>query len=484
MASKKSRAARRSATTQRAGAAIARNTGTAHPGMDVARPPVSRPVTGAALPLAQPFTFTWSRIQTITVALLVVAALGLYFFRLGEPNRYVYDEVYHAYTAMQLAAGNADAYVWYTKVPEQDKGVAYEWTHPAFAKLPMEAGVLLFGANSFGWRFASAIFGALGIGAFYVLGYVLFDRTIALLATGMLLFDGLWFVQSRTAMNDIFVVFFLLLGYIAFRFYLGYDDRRRWLPLWLSGVALGFAIGSKWSGFYSLGFMGLIATVREARRYLKHRGEGWLRPLLTLAGAFVAVPFAIYLGVYIQFFWMGHTLAQWVELQRQMWYYHTSLKATHAWASSPWTWPLMIKPVWYYVNYLGDNIQNVFAMGNPLIWWAFLPAIVFVGSRWRDGKFRSISLGLVLLGFLGQWLPWFASPRIAFLYHFLPSLPFGVLAVAYALAQLLRNQRLLVVGYLAAVVIVFVYFYPQYSALTVSRDFAEQHYWLSSWQPR
>lgn len=424
-----------------------------------------------------------SRPHLITLFVLTLCALGLYLWRLDQPKRYVYDEVYHAYTAAQLAAGNADAYVWYTHVPATDKGVAYEWTHPAFAKLAMQAGILLFGDNSFGWRIASAVFGAAGVGMLYALGCLLFDQTVGLLAAGLLLFDGMWFVQSRTAMNDVFVVFFILLAYYAFAFYLGSSDSKRWLPLWLTGIALGFGIAAKWSALYSFGMMGAIAAVRETALYFGRKGASPGPSLLVLMGSFVVLPLAIYVGSYVQFFAMGHTLAEWRELQRQMWEYHTNLKATHTWQSSAWSWPLMITPVWYYVDYQKDTVANIWAIGNPLIWWAFLPAIVVAALRWRDGRYRSVGLGLVLLGFVGQWLPWFFSPRISFLYHMLPSMPFGCLAIAYTLGQL-SKQRRLVASYLAAVLIAFIFFFPQYSAWPVSPAYAKQHYWLSSWQPR
>ncbi|MBV9789477.1 MAG: phospholipid carrier-dependent glycosyltransferase, partial [Chloroflexi bacterium] len=285
---------------------------------------------------------SWTRLDTYVLALAIVCALALYFWRLDVPSRYIYDEVYHAYTAAELAAGNGDAYRWDTSVPEEDKAlkVAYEWSHPAFAKLPMELGIKIFGNNSFGWRFASAIFGALGIGIMYALGRTLFNRLVGLFGTVLLLFDGMWFVQSRTAMNDVFLVCFLMLAYIAFYFYLN-TTTRRWRFLWLTGIALGFAAATKWSSAYSIGLLGLVAGLREIKLTIVDPGserspKAILGALGTLIGAWLIVPFAIYIGSYVQFFMMGNTLADWRELQWQMWWYHSNLKATHAWASRWW----------------------------------------------------------------------------------------------------------------------------------------------------
>lgn len=452
-------------------------------------------------PLSQPIATSavarWTQLDTQIMLLAVVCALALYIFRLDRPGRYIYDEVYHAYTAAKLAAGIRDPYMFNTVVPPEDKEVYkvhYEWSHPALAKPLMQTGIWLFGNNSFGWRFASAIFGALGIGIMYTLGRTLFDRTVALIGTGLLLFDGLWFVQSRTAMNDVFLVCFLMLAYLSFYLYLSRLDARRWLWLAAVGVALGLAVATKWSALYSIGLIGLVAGLREARRGLLLLRERPVRALgvslgalVGLVGLLLAVPAVLYIGGYFQFFLMGYTLKDWRELQWQMWNYHSTLEACHDWASPWWSWPLLIKPVWYHVaNNPDGTVENVFAMGNPLIWWLFLPAMFFAVYCWWRSDFRSIALGVVLLAFFGQWLPWALSPRISYFYHMLPSVPFACLALAYSLQQLGqrgRSGQRLALGYLGLVCVAFLFFYSHYTALPVSAAYTNVHYWLPTWVP-
>ena len=74
------------------------------------------------------------------------------------------------------------------------------------------------------------------------------------------------------------------------------------------------------------------------------------------------------------------------------------------------------------------------------------------------------------------------SPRISFMYHMLPSVPFGCLAIAYALHRL-REPRVAVLGYLVPVAIVFIYFFPIYAAWPITREYLEQHYWIAGWKP-
>ena len=447
------------------------------------------PAVGAGAARAGPAA-AGVRLDALVVALVVACAAALYFWRLDQPPAYIYDEVYHAYTAAQLAAGNADAYLWNTSVPEADRarGVAYEWVHPALAKLPMQAGVRLWGDTPFGWRFASAVFGAAGVGLLYLLGRTLFDRTVALLAAALLLLDGLWFVQARTAMNDVFVVCFLLLAYLLFARYLRSAPGRRGRPLWLCGLALGLAVATKWSAVYSLGLLAVVAAGREAWLLRTGAERSAVRALLTPVAVFVAVPAAVYLGGYAQFFLMGHTLAEWRELQGQIWRYHSTLAACHDWASPAWTWPFLLRPVWYHTAGFADGtVANVFAMGNPLLWWAFPSAVAVAGVLWAAGRFRALGLGLLLLGFLGQWAPWLGSPRIAYLQHMLPSLPFACLAVGYLLGRGWRGwrgrARPLVAAYLACAALAFLFFYSHYAAVPVSAEYTRLHYWLPTWQP-
>lgn len=466
-----------------------------------------RPVPIAPAPVAvePPSPIRWVQRDWLIVLGLVLFSLVFYFWRLDAVKGFYFDEVYHAFTASELAKGNADAYLW-DKTPPP--GVAYEWTHPALSKLLMQASIKVFGDNEIGWRGGLAIFGALGIGLMYAMGRVMFNRGVGLFAAALLLMDGLWYTQSRIGMNDVFLATFIMAGYLAFFLYLRGPAPRSRRYLWLTGAMLGAALATKWSAAYSFPLLGGIAALREL--WLLVRGwrtdpamlETTMLPRIggraawrirvhrlvaipvTLAGAFVVVPGIIYMLAYSQFFLMGHDFSQWKELQRQMYYYHTGLKATHPWASRWWTWPLMLKPVWYYSNQDAQgNVANIYGMGNPLIWWAFLPAVFYAALEWVDSKFKAMALAVVLLGFLGNWLPWMLSPRISFMYHMLPSVPFGVLAIAFALSKL-RAPRIAVAGYLVPVLVAFIYFFPLYSAWPVTRAYNDQHMWIAGWRPR
>lgn len=456
-----------------------------------ARPPASTagraaPTTGLAAWFAQ--APAW--LDYVLPACLFVAALALFLPRLATPPQYIYDEVYHAYTAGQYVAGNADAYVWYTQAPRS--GVAYEWTHPPLGKLLIAGGIAVFGDNSFGWRYASALFGAIGVVVVYWLGLRLTGkRPVALLGAAFLLVDGLYFVQSRTGMPDVMVLVFTAAALASCYGYLtAPPDRVRW-PLLRTGALMGLAVATKWNGAYAAAFIGLVALWRGWRVWRESQGRrprpealaGVRQHLIWVPVGLVALPLAIYLASYGPFFLTGHSFGQFVELQRQMYYYHTHLKATHAYASQWWEWPLALRPVWYYTNRTGDTVANIYANGNPLLYWAFLPAVLWVSWRWWAK--RRMALVVLWIGFFGQWLPWAVSPRLAFVYHFLPAVPFGCLAVAVALADLWERDarwRAVAAAYVAVVVAAFVFFFPIYAALPLTPERFDLRMWLSSWR--
>ena len=140
--------------------------------------------------------------------------------------------------------------------------------------------------------------------------------------------------------------------------------------------------------------------------------------------------------------------------------------------------------MWYGASYTNTTMSMAYAQGNPLLFWAFVPAVAGVCARlWRKGD----AAGLVVLaiGFFGQWLPWALVPRPAFIYHFLPSAPFGCLAVAMVLASGWRRGgpwRAVSVAYVAAVVAAFAFFYPIYSCLPITPEAYERRLWLDSWR--
>lgn len=365
--------------------------------------------------------------RKILIVILILAAF-LRLFRLDYPNAYVFDEVYHAFTAKEYLKGSKEAWEWLSTPPP---GVAFEWTHPPLAKELMTASMFIVrSTDAWAWRLPGALLGILSVYLIYLIAKKLFDNEwVTLISAFLFSIDGLNFVQSRTGMNDIYLVTFTLLSLLFLL-------KKRFF---LSSIFFGLAISSKWSAIYYLGMVVLIIVYQLIKDFKHKKTFNFLKNLLNFS-YFIFIPSLIYLATYIPFFLLKHDWSQFVELHRQMYYYHTHLKATHDYASSWWSWPLNLYPVWYYVQYYPNgSLSNIFTSGNPLLFWMGTGSIIL--TIWDFLKTKSFGLFIILLGFFVFWLPWAISPRIMFLYHFSPSVPFLCIALGYQIHTLFEQSK-------------------------------------------
>ncbi len=123
------------------------------------------------------------------------------------------------------------------------------------------------GQFAFSWRIVGVLFGALMAACLYLLVRILFRRrTVGLLVALFSLIDGMFFAQSRIAMNDTYVGGFLLLAYLLFALMWLVWKRRAafWLGMPLLGVILGLALASKWVAFYAMASIGILILIRSA----------------------------------------------------------------------------------------------------------------------------------------------------------------------------------------------------------------------------
>ena len=154
------------------------------------------------------------------------------------------------------------------------------------------------------------------------------------------------------------------------------------------------------------------------------------------------------------------------ELHAQMFGYHFNLTAGHASSSPWWSWPLALKPTWFFNGtYDADQIAVIYNGGNPILFWAGIPALIACAIlAWKR---RSAALVLVVAAFAFQYVPWIRIERATFAYHYLTAVIFAMIAVAYVVDELLRRPawRDLAIGYLALVVIVGIVVFPLGSAL-------------------
>jgi len=387
------------------------------------------------------------------VFLLLVATL-LRFWRLGEPPKQFFDEIYYARTAQEYLTGRP----------------IYEWTHPPLSKLLVAGSVRLFGFTPWGWRFASALAGVLEVAALYALGcVVLRDPRKGLTVAALGSWDGLLLVESRIAKPEIFLLLFCTAASAAW--WTGLRTRR---PGWYlaAGLCAGAAVATKWTGLTSVGVL-LVASLLA-----------WRRGDLAVPGvnfaALLLLPAIPYTASYLPHLLRGETLGDLVRLHENMYRYHSSLVATHPYASRWWSWPLLLRPMWYHYEAHSGIMTGIFAVGNPAVWWAILPAVGFVA--WRMARGSHPADPFILAGFLLSYLPYAFIGRLLFIYHMLPALPFAYLAIAEALDGVERRMgREWRRAYLLLVALVFAFQLPILVAYPMPARWLRWWIWMPTW---
>ena len=390
-------------------------------------------------------------------------------------NGTYFDEVYHARTAYEYLQSVSP----------------YETSHPPLGKLLIACGIAVFGMNPFGWRIAGCLCGIAMIPVLYWIAKYLFgDERKALLAVALLSFDFMHFTQSRIALIDAPAVLLIMLMYaLMYRYY---NSTTQELPypralhqLAVCGVVLGFGISVKWTAVYAalgLAVLFLIALIRRHKQ-----GESAFRTCLWCVLFFGVIPMTIYFLSYIPYYIADPATPAWkifLENQIYMLTYHSGLDAVHTF-SSPWyTWPLILRPMWYYgaKALAADGLtSSIVAMGNPIVWWCgTLCAVLLLFKR---KKTRADVF--ILIGFSSQYLPWALISRISFIYHYFAAVPFIILALISVLGSAeryhLHFKRVAAVLLIGSAVL-FVMFYPVLSGYTIDRSYVMQALtWFPQW---
>jgi dolichyl-phosphate-mannose--protein O-mannosyl transferase len=429
----------------------------------------------------------WTRADLVAITALVLLAAVIRLIGLAHPQELIFDETYYAKDAC-----------WYVNASEAlcERAADAPEVHPPMGKWLIGIGIKLFGFDSFGWRISAAVAGTFTVALLYLLARRLFRSTFAAtISAGLLAFDFLHFVQSRTSMLDIFVPLFGVAG-----FYFLVLDRDRLLELgptsglrdrhWrlAAGACFGAAVATKWSGGLLLVTAVALTVVWElsARSDLRNgdRMRAFLRSeTLSIVLFFLVVPVLIYGLSYAGRVGGSVTTAPWKQgsVTRGLWDhhdymldFHRNLTSTHSYQSPSWSWLLLKRPVSYY--FCSDSTTppcpeptepgdygEVFAAGNPFVWWTSILALAFVAYRWIRKRNMAGPEGLILAGFVLSYIPWLVLDRPAvFIFYLLPTIPFMCLALAYVATRIGRSWEAItaIALFSVATVGVFTFYYP------------------------
>ena len=401
--------------------------------------------------------------RPVPVAILLgLVAEALFLVRLSVPHILVFDETHYVPAArtMLALAGPANG------------------EHPLLAKVLIAAGIALFGDNAFGWRFMSTLAAtAVVVGVFAILQLGYGRVRTSLVGAAFVLLNFTVYVQARIAMLDGFMAAFIVAGIALFL----WTMRRGGWPRWLAtAIVFGLGVGCKWAALPYAGLAGLVflwLKREDARRF----------PGIALvpgALAFGMVCALAYFATFLPAFFYAHdamTLRRLLPFQLDMYRQQTQVLPPHTYQSRWWTWPLDLRPIWYLYEPADGAQRGILLLGNPVVMWGGLVAVVACGWAWVEtGDRRPLAASLLWLFSLAIWA---AIPKsLGFYYYYYPSTIFLCLALACAFDHWRMRLPHWDEAVLAAAAVLFVWFFPILSAQALaSPDAFHRWTWFDSW---
>jgi dolichyl-phosphate-mannose-protein mannosyltransferase len=383
-----------------------------------------------------------ARANALRALILGVASLLLFTARLGTPS-YIFDELYYVPSARALLHGTVD--------PSPG--------HPPLGKELIAISMKTFGDNPFGWRFSSALAGAISVvGVFYLALLLLDSASLGLLAAVLTVLNNFTFVMARVAMAEVFIIMFAVTGVAAWLAAVKGINPGRMLAL--AGVLLGCAVAVKWSAAVILAVVGATTLVLWIR---KQRYVG----MLYAAFCICFVPVFTY---YLSYWPLCHSQ-------------HVALSISQVASSAKFILELhhhapgdlAINSFWYQWVFRTDPERALnYMVGNWAVCWLGLVALLFCAYRFV--KKPALAEGIVIALYAGSLFQW-AIIRRPFTYYYYYSIAatFLCLAIPTALRRSpdyrVSGVRVSLVCVVAAAVI-FLVFYPKMTSLEAPWDCA------------
>lgn len=425
--------------------------------------------------------------------ILIVTSIATHFAFFGHPNQVVFDEVHFG---KFVSAYYTHSY--------------YFDIHPPLGKLMVAGFAKLFDFQpeySFAQigqsfpdnkyltlRFLPTLAGTLLPIVIFLLALELgFSSSGAFGAGALIVLENALLTQSRYILLDMFLLVF---GFAALLFYFKYRNHRKFSHLAWMGVFTGLSVSIKWTGLGFLGFAGAIELFDIAKQ------RDWNLPRLAQKAVFfILVPLVIYFSVFAVHFSLltksgegdafmspnfqkENLIQKFVELNKEMYHANATLDATHPYSSKWYTWPFMIRPIYYWLgtSTTSPTEQKVYLIGNPLIWWASTIAVFYfllsaIGKKFKENK----TVLILLAGWAVNYLPFIGIGRVMFLYHYMAALIFAILLLAYLIDQA-KNPRRAWIAFLALAALLFVYFAPLSYGLPLEAQSFQNRMWLPSWE--
>ena len=450
--------------------------------------------------------------------LLIILAVSIatHFAFFGHPNQIVFDEVHfgkfisgyythqyyfdiHPPLGKLIIAGFAKLFDFKPEFSFANIGESFpDNVYLALRFLPTLAGTLL------------------PLVVFFLALELRFSRWGAFTAGMFVALENALVTQSRFILLDSFL---LLFGFGALACYFRWRNSAlkatsyKLQALWLVGAGIlgGMAISIKWTGLSFLALPLIIEAVDGSTSLTTSVFRSrTLRAAPKIIASLILVPVILYYAVFALHFSLltrsgpGDAFMSWefqktlsgssasaredirpatmpekfLELNVEMYRSNQRLTSGHPYSSSWYSWPLMIRSIFYWV----DGNERIYLLGNPLLWWLTTVAIIVaLLTLFYGTASRSMVLPVLLGGYLLNLLPFIGIKRVMFLYHYLTALVFGILILAFIIDRS-RNARAIALSVIAAVAVLFIFFAPLSYGLSLTEPAYYYRVWLSSWR--
>ena len=321
---------------------------------------------------------------------------------------------------------------------------------------------------------------------------------LAGLAGLFLAIDGVALTESRIGLLDVFIGFFATVTLYCLvrdrewsrarlaRKMAGTRPGARaphaTFRFWLlaAGIALGLTCSIKWSGLYLVAASGIVVVTWDTLALRRVRARAWFLEGTVAQGVsdfLHMVPAAVAVYVACWWSWFTHPGAYmhgWAESQlkhggsvpvpwlpghvndsvlynindfiayhQRTYEFHVGLAAAHPYQSKPSGWLLQTRPTSFFWQekaqvpqtcWDGECIQAITSIGNIVIWWSAvvaLVAVIIIGVKNRDWR-----AWVPLIGYLGLYVPWFQyRDRTIFTFYTVAFVPCVVLVLVLALGM-------------------------------------------------
>ncbi|MDJ0578895.1 phospholipid carrier-dependent glycosyltransferase [Crocosphaera sp.] len=426
----------------------------------------------------------------LILVVIFLLSLGLRFWNLGQFNTLVFDEVYYAKFANHYLTQTP---FFNSHPPLTEYLIALGMWLGSWFQYSSDITNNLTGSwrSTISYRWLNAL-----TGSFFslILGAIAYQlthrRSLAIIVSLLAGMEGLFLVESRYALNNIYLVTFGLLGHLFFLLFL---NQEKYFYLTLSGIFLGASATIKWNGlgfllgiyllifmvYISPGFQGLF-ELRNLEIFAKIK---LLKPWLLLCN-FCLVPVFTYAILWLPYLLLNSEYSFW-EIHQKIWSFHQSIgnsSDVHPYCSKWYSWLIMARPIAYFYQTKntpsGTIIHDVHAMGNPILWWLATGAIIILSlfiliilvKQTYNSYFAFLSF--ILINYFANLLPWMLVSRCTFLYHYMSAYSFSLLAISLIIEQCLISSsifnRRLGIFFLLLITFAFIYWLPIYLGLPLS----------------